>query len=63
MSIVDKFNNVSNNFAVSAGDIGEMVKRSASSMAAANNDLDETGEIVSICGNTYCKTHQIAGNA
>ena len=42
MSIVDKFNNVSNNYASSAGDIGEITKRSASAMAAANNDLDET---------------------
>lgn len=42
MSIVDKFNNVSNNFASSAGDIGEITKRSAASMAAAGNDLDQT---------------------
>lgn len=42
MSIVDKFNNVSNNYASSAGDIGEIVKRSAASMAAAGNSLDQT---------------------
>ena len=42
MSIVDKFNEVSNNYAVSAGDIGEMVLRSAASMSAAGNTLDET---------------------
>lgn len=42
MSIVDRFNNVSNRYAVSAGDLGEIVMRSASSMKAANNDLDET---------------------
>lgn len=42
MSIVDKFNAVGNNFAISSGGIGEALERSASSMAAANNSLDET---------------------
>ena len=42
MSIVDKFNNVSNNYASSAGDIGEIVRRSAASMSAAGNTLDQT---------------------
>lgn len=42
MSIVDKFNEVSNNFAISSGGIGEALTRSASSLAAANNTLDET---------------------
>lgn len=42
MGIVDKMNEVSNNFAISSGGIGEALQRSASSMAAANNSLDET---------------------
>lgn len=42
MSIVDKYNNVSNKYASSAGDIGEIVKRSAASMAAAGNTIDQT---------------------
>lgn len=42
MSIVDKFNEVSNNFAISSGGIGEALTRSASSLAAANNSLDES---------------------
>lgn len=42
MSIVDKFNEVSNNFSISSGGIGDALQRSASSMAAANNTLDET---------------------
>lgn len=41
-SIVDKFNNVSNKYASSAGDIGEITMRSAAAMKAAGNDLDET---------------------
>lgn len=42
MTIVDKFNHVSNNYASSAGDIGEIVKRSAASMSAAGNSLEQT---------------------
>lgn len=42
MTIVDKFNEVGNNFAISSGGIGDALTRSASSMAAANNTLDET---------------------
>jgi TP901 family phage tail tape measure protein len=42
MGIVDKMNEVSNNFAISSGGIGQALQRSASSMAAANNTLDET---------------------
>lgn len=42
MEIVDKFNEVANRFPSSAGQIGDLVMRSASAMAAANNDLDET---------------------
>lgn len=42
ISIVDKFNEVGNNFAISSGGIGDALTRSASSMAAANNTLDET---------------------
>lgn len=42
MSIVDKFNNVGNNFAISSAGIGEAMKRSSAAMAAANNTIDET---------------------
>lgn len=40
--IVDKFNEVANNYASSAGDIGEITKRSAAAMSAAGNTLDQT---------------------
>lgn len=39
LSIVDKFNEVSNNFAISSGGLGEALKRSASAFNAANTDL------------------------
>ena len=42
MSIVDKFNEVGNNYAISSEGVGEALLRSAAAMAAANNALDET---------------------
>lgn len=42
MLIVDKFNEVGNNFAISSGGIGEAMQRSASALAAANNTIDES---------------------
>ena len=41
-SIIDKLNEVGNKFAISSGGIGEALTRSASSLAAANNTLDES---------------------
>lgn len=46
ISVVDKFNEVGNRFAISSGGIGEAMKRSASSMAAANNTIDETVALI-----------------
>ena len=42
MEVVDRFNEVGNNFAISSDGIGEALQRSASAMAAGNNNLDET---------------------
>lgn len=42
MQIADKFNEVGNNFAISSGGIGDALQRSASSLAAANNSLDQS---------------------
>ena len=42
MSIVDKFNEVGNNFAISSEGIGEVLQRSASALSAAGNTLDES---------------------
>ena len=42
MSIVDKFNEVGNNYAISSEGVGEALLRSAAAMKAANNTLDET---------------------
>ena len=42
MSIVDKFNEVGNNYAISSNGLGEALVRSAAAMKAAGNTLDET---------------------
>ena len=42
ISLVDKLNNVSNNYAVSSGDLGDILQRSASAMEAAGNTIDQT---------------------
>lgn len=42
MLIVDKFNEVGNNYAISSEGVGEVLLRSAAAMKAANNTLDET---------------------
>lgn len=46
MSIVDKFNAVGNNFAISSGGIGDALQRSAAALSAANNNLDESIALV-----------------
>ena len=42
MSIVDKFNEVGNNFAISSKGVGEALQRSASALAVAGNTIDES---------------------
>ena len=61
-SILDKFNEVGNNFAISSGDIGEALQRSASSMAAANNTIDETIALIT-AANTVVQDATSVGNA
>lgn len=62
MEIVDKMNEVSNNFAISSGGIGQALQRSASSMAAANNSLDETIALIT-AANTVAQNPEKVGNA
>lgn len=62
LSIVDKMNEVSNNFAISSGGIGEALQRSASSMMAANNSLDETIALIT-AANTVVQDPASVGQA
>ena len=41
-SIIDKFNEVSNNFSISSAGLGEALKRSAAAFNAANTDLSQS---------------------
>lgn len=46
MHIVDVFNSIGNNFAISSGGIGDALQRSAAAMNAAGNTLEETAALV-----------------
>lgn len=62
MQIADKFNEVGNNYAISSGGLGEALQRSASSMAAANNSLDESIALIT-AANTVVQDPETVGNA
>ena len=62
MDIVDKFNEVSNNFAISSGGIGEAMQRSASSLRAANNTIDESIALIT-AANTVVQDPVTIGTA
>lgn len=57
MDIVDKFNEVSNNFAISSGGIGEAMQRSASSLRAANNTIDESIALITAANTVVVLCH------
>lgn len=62
MSIVDKFNKVGNEFAISSEGIGTALQKSASSLAAAGNSLDES--IALIAGmNAVVQNPEVVGTA
>ncbi len=62
MSIIDKFNEIGNNFAISSGGIGDALERSASSLAAANNTLDESIALIT-AANTVVQDPDQVGTA
>ena len=62
MDIIDKFNEIGNNFAISSGGIGEALKRSASSLDAANNTLDESVALIT-AANTVVQDPEQVGTA
>ena len=57
MSIIDKFNEIGNNFAISSGGIGEALKRSASSLMSANNTLDESVALITAANTVVVLCH------
>ena len=62
MSIVDKFNEVGNNFAITTKGIGDALQVSASAMAEAGNSLDETIALTT-AANTIVQNPNTVGTA
>lgn len=61
ITIVDKYNEVGNNFAISSGGIGDALARSASAMASANNTLDESIALI-VAANNVIQDPDVVGN-
>ncbi|MCM1333465.1 MAG: phage tail tape measure protein [Bacteroides sp.] len=62
MSIVDKFNIVGNNFAISSVGIGEALERSAATLAEAGNSIEESIALVT-AANTVIQDPDVVGTA
>lgn len=62
ISIVDKFNIVGNNFAISSAGIGEALTRSAASLAAAGNTLEESIALIT-AANSVIQDPDVVGTA
>lgn len=62
LSIVDKFNEVGNNFAISSEGIGAALERSGAALKAAGNDLDESIALIT-AANESQQDPETVGNA
>lgn len=62
IKIVDKYNEVANSFAISSGGIGDALRRSASSLAAGNNSIDESIALIT-AANTVVQDADVVGTA
>lgn len=60
MSVIDAFNEVSNNYAISSGGIGEALKRSAAAFNAANTDLNQSIALIT-AGNEIVQSPEKVG--
>lgn len=60
MSIIDKFNEVGNNYAISSEGIGIALQKSAAALASANNTLDESIALIT-AGNTVVQNPEVIG--
>lgn len=61
ISLIDKMNEVGNNFAIDSEGIGNALQRSASSLVAAGNDLDESIALVT-AGNVIMQNPEMVAN-
>lgn len=62
ITLVDKFNNIGNNYAITSAGIGEALERSASSLVAAGNDIDQSIALIT-AGNIVSQDPESVGNA
>lgn len=62
MSVVDKFNEVGNNFAISSAGVGDALMRSASALREAGNTIDESIGLI-VAANQVIQDPDQAGNA
>ena len=62
LSIVDKYNEIGNNYALSASDIGDAMQRSASVLAASNTSFDESIALIT-AGNEILQDPEKTGTA
>lgn len=60
MLIVDKFNEVGNNFAISSKGVGDALVRSAAALAAAGNSIDESIALIT-AANTIVQNPDVVG--
>ena len=60
MSVIDAFNEVSNNYAISSAGIGEALKRSAAAFNAANTDLNQSIALIT-AGNEIVQSPEKVG--
>ena len=59
MSIIDRFNEVGNNFAITSAGIGEALQRSASALFAAGNTIDESIALVTAANSVVQNPEQV----
>lgn len=63
MSIVDAFNEVGNNFAISSSGIGDALQRSAASLAAAGNTMEESIGLITAMNSVIQNPETVGGLA
>ena len=61
MSIIDKFNEVSNRTSIGSAGIGDALQRSAAALAQAGNSLDESIGLI-VAGNEVVQDPDVVGN-
>ena len=59
MGIVDRFNEIGNNFAIDSVGIGEALQRSASALAEAGNSIDESIALVTAANSVIQNPQQV----